>query len=112
MANNDIQDAVIRHARADMANIPAASHDPVEPKEATRKIGEGHLMGMIRLGGHELTQALAAFPDSNIRPQEEMGVFGNTTPQIATQEMGLSYADLLEKAADRGGNGNDRDRTR
>lgn len=50
-------------------------------------IGQGHATGMLRLGGHELTQALAAFPDSNIRPVEEPGVFGNPTPQIVTQEM-------------------------
>jgi hypothetical protein len=54
---------------------------------ASPKIGEGHAMAMLRLGGHELTQALAAFPDSNIRPMEEQGTIGNPTPQIVTQEM-------------------------
>lgn len=47
------------------------------PEPAGPKIGEGHAMAMLRLGGHEITQALQAFPDSNIRPMEEPGVFGN-----------------------------------
>src|SRR4051812_33441316 len=33
-------------------------------------IGDEHAKSMVKLGGHELTQALAAFPDSNIRPLE------------------------------------------
>lgn len=47
------------------------------PEPSGPKIGEGHAMAMLRLGGHEITQALQAFPDSNIRPMEEPGVFGN-----------------------------------
>ncbi len=105
MADKDIQNSVTRHAQADMANVPAASHDA--PKAEARKIGEGHAAAMLRLGAHELTQALAAFPESNIRPLEEMGVFGNTTPQIVTQEMGVSYADMLRDGALRGGNDKD-----
>jgi hypothetical protein len=81
----------------DMADAPSASPEP--PKPETHKIGEGHLMGMLRLGGHELTQALAAFPDSNIRPMEEMGVLGNATPQIVTREMGMNFTDMLDRAA-------------
>ena len=46
------------------------------PEQAGHKIGEGHAMAMLRLGGHELTNLLQAFPDS-IRPIEEPGVFGN-----------------------------------
>jgi hypothetical protein len=76
--------AVVRHAMNDMANIPGAGQE--EP--AGKKLGEGHLAAMGRLGAHELTQALAAFPDSNIKPMEEPGVLGNPTPQIVTQEMG------------------------
>ena len=41
------------------------------------RIGDEHAKGMAKLGFHELTQALAAFPDSNIRPMEEPGVIGN-----------------------------------
>jgi hypothetical protein len=41
------------------------------------RIGDGHASGMLRLGAHEATQALVALPDSNIRPMEEPGVFGN-----------------------------------
>lgn len=62
---------------------------PVESQEqAGPKIGAGHVAAMGRLGAHELTQALAAFPDSNIKPMEEPGILGNPTPQIVTQEMG------------------------
>ncbi len=104
----EIQNAVIRHAQRDMAATPAASHDA--PKPEAHKIGEGHAMAMLRLGGHELTQALAAFPDSNIRPMEEMGAFGNATPQIVTQEMGLSYSEMLDRvAANRGGQDRDQE---
>jgi hypothetical protein len=67
----------------------AESAGGIEPQEqAGRKLGEGHLAAMGRLGAHEITQALAAFPDSNIKPMEEPGVLGNPTPQIVTQEMG------------------------
>lgn len=65
------------------------------PERGGRKIGEGHVTAMLRLGGHELTQALQAFPDSNIRPMEEPGVFGNPTPQVVTQDMG--YQKMLER---------------
>ena len=47
---------------------------------------------MLRLGLKELTQALPAFPDSNVKPVEEPGVFGNVTPQIATDQMGYDTA--------------------
>ena len=47
------------------------------PESSGPKLGSGHAMAMLRLGGHEITQALQAFPDSNIRPMEEPGVFGN-----------------------------------
>ena len=84
---------VIRHAQNDMANILPDGAQP-EAKQPARqaepaqghKIGEGHAMAMLRLGAHELTQALAAFPDSTIRPLEEPGVFGNPTPQIVTEQ--------------------------
>ena len=65
-------------------------------------------MAMLRLGGHELTQALAAFPDSNIRPMDEAGTVGNATPQIITQEMGMSYVDMLDQAASRRNEDQDR----
>ncbi|MHC5540041.1 hypothetical protein ACYOEI_17620 [Singulisphaera rosea] len=64
------------------------------------RVGDGHATAMGRLGGHELTQALAAFPDSNVRPIEEPGVCGNPTAQIVSDEMG--YNDMLDRAAARG----------
>ena len=64
------------------------------------RIGDGHAMGMVRLGGHEITPALAAFPDTNVRPLEEQGVFGNVTPQIVTSEMGFDQ--MFENYANRG----------
>jgi len=96
---SEIQQAVSRHAQADMSNVLTSSYDAAP--EPGRKIGEGHFMAMLRLGGHEITQALAAFPDSNIRPMDEAGTFGNATPQIVTQEMGMSYVDMLDQAASR-----------
>lgn len=45
------------------------------------KIGAGHLAAMGRAGLKELSQALVALPDSNIRPVEEPGLYGNLTPQ-------------------------------
>lgn len=49
------------------------------------KIGAGHLAAMGRAGLKELTQALVALPDSNIRPVEEPGLYGNLTPQEVVQ---------------------------
>lgn len=75
-----IQNNAINHARSDMSSIPTASHDvPASAEPAKAKIGAEHAKGMLKLGAHELTQALAAFPDSNVRPMEEPGVLGNET---------------------------------
>lgn len=81
--------AVAVHAANDLANVPIVAQQ-AEQQEPGRKLGEGHAMAMLRLGAHEMTQALAAFPDSNIRPMEEPGVFGNPTQQVVTREMGLA----------------------
>ena len=101
-------------SKEELAKIMAQAKEPqtTEPSRAPGpeqspgpKIGEGHAMGMFRLGAHELTQALAAFPDSNIKPMEEPGVLGNPTPQLVTQEMGglkaldakdMSLKDILD----------------
>ena len=130
--------AVISHAKADMAveSVKPAkfgqlvggnqtiegSFERIEPavapvQAAGHKIGEGHAMAMLRLGAHELTNALAAFPDSNIRPMEEPGVFGNPTQQIVTEEItgrGVDpVSDEFREAAQRGSDrGNDRSRSR
>ena len=79
----------------------AKATEPAPPTEsaAPRKIGEGHAEAMLRLGAKELAQALQAFPDSNIRPIEEPGAFGNTTPQVVTKQMG--YEKLREGFANR-----------
>jgi hypothetical protein len=96
------------HAANDLANVPIVTKE-AEPQEAGRKWGEGHAMAMLRLGAHELTQALAAFPDSNMRPIEEPGIFGNPTQQIVTKEMGLGEAlknyQLPEVQQERGNDG-------
>jgi hypothetical protein len=95
-----IKQYVINNALRDMAANPAMSHEKEQPGllgqmwDMVPRIGDGHAMGMLRLGGHELTQALAAFPDSNIRPLDEPGVFGNSTPQIVTEPMGHEDYDL------------------
>ena len=54
--------------------------DETEPQQRP-KIGAGHLQAWLRAGAKELTQALNAFTDSNIRPVEEPGLVGNLTPQ-------------------------------
>ena len=109
MPDPKIQGAVIRHAQADMANIGPDIPRPKPPPAP--KIGAEHGMGMLRLGAHELTGALQAFPDSNIRPMEEPGVFGNeNAPHIVNEP---SYESELQAFAQRGmSNDNDRSRTR
>lgn len=52
-----------------------------EEKQPATKIGAGHLAAMGRAGLKELSQALVALPDSNIRTVEEPGLVGNLTPQ-------------------------------
>jgi hypothetical protein len=66
------------------------------------KIGAGHLKAMIRAGAKELTQALPAFPDSNIRPVEEPGLVGNLTPQEIVHGKN-EYDQLLHGYASRAG---------
>jgi hypothetical protein len=118
MAQQRITEQVaIDHARADLGGaMPVRLEPPQEAKQGTLRemlgdlkewwnnlhIGDGHLPAWLRLGGHEMTQALAAFP-GDIRPMEEPGVFGNPTPQIVTQEMGARDAamnDMPFNAAD------------
>jgi hypothetical protein len=89
-----MQQAVIRHAKNDTANLGPETAS--KAGKAAPKIGEGHAAAMLRLGAHELTQALAAFPDSNIKPMEEAGVVGNPTPQLVTEEMGGYEAALAD----------------
>ncbi len=65
------------------------------------KIGAGHLAAMGRAGLKELSQALVALPDSNIRPVEEPGLYGNLTPQEIVQGKN-EYDKMLSGYAARG----------
>jgi len=65
------------------------------------KIGAGHLAAMGRAGLKELSQALVALPDSNIRPVEEPGLYGNLTPQEIVQGKS-EYDKMLSGYAARG----------
>ena len=64
------------------------------------KIGAGHMEAMLRAGAKELSQALVALPDSNIRPVEEPGLYGNLTPQEVVQGKS-EYDKMLGGYADR-----------
>lgn len=97
MGKRQIGEVVIGHAQSDMSLDPAMSHgkdrkqggllremfaaviDSIKEGWENLHVGDEHAKGMAKLGLHELTQALPAFPDSNIRPLEEPGVFGNET---------------------------------
>lgn len=65
------------------------------------KIGSGHLAAMGRAGLKELSQALVALPDSNIRPVEEPGLYGNLTPQEIVAGKS-EYETMLSGYASRG----------
>ncbi|MEZ6128892.1 MAG: hypothetical protein R3C59_09435 [Planctomycetaceae bacterium] len=52
--------------------------NPPEPQAP--KIGQTHAPAMVRLGLKELSQVIAAFPES-VQPVEEMGLAGNALPQ-------------------------------
>ncbi len=65
------------------------------------KIGAGHLAAMGRAGLKELTQALVALPDSNIRPVEEPGLYGNLTPSEIVAGKG-EYEKMLSGYSARG----------
>jgi hypothetical protein len=65
------------------------------------KIGAGHLAAWVRAGHKEISQALVAFPDSNIRPVEEPGLYGNLTPQEILHGK-TQYESLLSGYASRG----------
>ena len=65
------------------------------------KIGAGHLAAMGRAGLKELSQALVALPDSNIRPVEEPGLYGNLTPQEVVHGKS-EYDKMLSGYASRG----------
>ena len=65
------------------------------------KIGAGALQAALRQGAKELTQALVALPDSNIRPVEEPGAIGNLTPGevMATKDDDKSFEAEVARAA-------------
>ena len=94
--DDHLQDAVVRHAQADMARSPSMWVDA--PKGHERKIGEGALAAMGRMGHDEITHVLPAFPDS-IQPQEEPGALGTVTPQMATDQMGYDHKAYLDSVA-------------
>jgi hypothetical protein len=98
-----LSQAVIQHAREDMKNAPPAERikPPVEEAKGGRKLGEGALGAMGRMGFKELAQALPAFPDS-VRPIEEPGAFNNITPMEAADERGYDPGhDPLQGSAHR-----------
>ena len=68
-----------------------------QPKQ---KIGSGHVAAMGRSGLKELSQALPAFPDSNIRPVEEPGIAGNLTPSEIVQGK-AEYSQMLDGYSNR-----------
>jgi len=72
-----------------------------EKEQQKMKIGAGHLAAMGRAGLKELSQALVAFPDNNIRPVEEPGLVGNLTPQEIVHGK-TQYESLLAGYASRG----------
>ena len=108
---------VIRHVQGDMdpEHISAAMKpergflgqiaEKIGQAWENLHIGDEHMKAMVKLGFHELTPLFQALPDSNIRPMEEPGVFGNETmPHLNPDDYGLShYAH---------GNDRDNDRTR
>jgi hypothetical protein len=81
-----------------------------EENEVTQpKIGAGHLAAMGRAGLKELSQALVALPDSNIRPIEEPGLAGNLTPQEIVHGKS-QYESMLHGYAARGVEPQEQDR--
>ena len=66
-----------------------------EAKPRPRKIGEGHLSAMARLGLKELRNAFNPSPQSVA--DTEYGLYGTATPSEAGQQQGFQY----------GGRGND-----
>jgi hypothetical protein len=72
--------------------IAAAIHDAgAGAIHAARSISDSPHMApihaFIRQGADEIAQALPAFPDSNIRPQSEMGQLFEITPGMATEQI-------------------------
>ena len=60
------------------------------------------LYAWMRQGSKELAQALPALP-SSVRPVEEVGMMGNPTQQMVTQEVkGETFQATLQGYADRG----------
>lgn len=59
--------------------------------QATRDISNSPHMApihaLIRQGADEMAQVLPAFPDSNVRPQSEMGQMFEITPGMATEQI-------------------------
>jgi hypothetical protein len=49
---------------------------------------------LIRQGADEIAQVLPAFPDSNVKPQAELGQVFEITPQMATEQLTGRQLDL------------------
>jgi hypothetical protein len=72
--------------------IAAAVHDAgAAAVQTARSISDSPHMGAIhawiRQGADEIAQALPAFPDSNIRPQSELGQIFEVTQSQANEQI-------------------------
>ncbi len=119
--DREIQNAVTRHAQADMARIPTASHDPVSSPEPearpTAPSTSSVLWAAWRAGLKDLQNAvLHAFPPGHVAQHEEPGSIANptalevyqekhtetTAPEVFDRE--TSYTEQLYLARNRGDN--------
>jgi hypothetical protein len=123
---SEIQKSVIRHAQDDLAADPSAAQDKAKPsllKAALAKRNEwaakqpsltGQLAAMWREGVKDVRQTLNETYFGKGEHMAEAGTPMNPTQQQVTVEQGNfhGYSDLLDQAANRGGNDDDRGMSR
>jgi hypothetical protein len=85
-----MREAVVAPAIDAMQRNPL-SVAAVNARDALRDVsnhpGAAPLHAMVRQGADELAQVLAAFPDSNVRPQAEPGQIFEPTQALVTQQL-------------------------
>lgn len=63
-----------------------------------RAVSDSHhlapIHALIRQGADEIAQVLPAFPESNVRPQAELGQLFEITPGMATEQIKGHQPDL------------------
>jgi hypothetical protein len=89
-SDDNLHDAVVRHAQVDMAANPSMWVDPPEPVQQVPS-SEGVLYGEFRRGLKDLQNAVLDPWNGQVATHEEPGTIANPTQAQVTQDVGTVW---------------------